>query len=102
MAGDQAPITGRLCAPTDTLLPGKSELFDLEKDPEEKENVADKQPDVLKDLEARLLTYAKQQTMSEWMNAQTDFLGFQGETLLDPGYNIDGGLPTEKPMIPQK
>ena len=84
------------------LLPGKSELFDLEKDPEEKENVADKQPDVLKDLEARLLTYAKQQKMSEWMNAQTDFLGFQGETLLDPGYNIDIGLPTEKPMIPQK
>ena len=84
------------------LLPGKSELFDLEKDPEEKENVADKQPHVLKDLESRLLTYAKQQKMSEWMNAQTDFLGFQGETLLDPGYNIDGGLPTEKPMIPQK
>ena len=84
------------------LLPGKRELFDLEKDPEEKENVADKQPHVLKDLEARLLTYAKQQKMSEWMNAQTDFLGFQGENLLDPGYNIDGGLPTEKPMIPQK
>ena len=84
------------------LLPGKTELFDLEKDPGEKENVADKHPDVLKDLEARLLTYAKQQKMSEWMQAQTDFLGFQGETLLDPAYNIDRGLPTEKPVIPQK
>lgn len=84
------------------LLPGKTELFDLEKDPGEKENVADKYPDVLRDLEARLLTYAKQQKMSEWMNAQTDFLGFQGETLLDPGYNIDRGLPTEKPVIPKK
>jgi arylsulfatase A-like enzyme len=84
------------------LLPGKTELFDLEKDPGEKENVADKHPDVLKDLESRLLTYAKQQKMSEWMQAQTDFLGFQGETLLDPGYNIDRGLPTEKPVIPQK
>ena len=84
------------------LLPGKTELFDLEKDPGEKENVADQHPDVLKDLTARLLTYAKQQKMSEWMKAQTDFLGFQGETLLDPGYNIDRGLPTEKPVIPKK
>ena len=84
------------------LLPGKTELFDLEKDPGEKENVAAQHPDVLKDLTARLLTYAKQQKMSEWMKAQTDFLGFQGETLLDPGYNIDRGLPTEKPVIPKK
>jgi arylsulfatase A-like enzyme len=84
------------------LLPGKTELFNLEKDPGEKENVADKHPDVLQDLQSRLLTYAKQQKMSEWMKAQTDFLGFQGETLLDPGYNIDRGLPTEKPVIPKK
>ena len=83
------------------ILPGKTELFDLENDPGEKENVADKHPEVVKDLEARLLAYAKQQKMSEWLKSQVDFLGFQGETVLDPGYNIDGGLPTEKPALPK-
>lgn len=84
------------------ILPGKTELFDLSKDPGEKENVADKFPEVVKDLEARLMAYARQQKMSEWLKAQVDFLGFQGETVLDPGYNIDRGLPTEKPAIPMK
>jgi hypothetical protein len=84
------------------LLPGKTELFDLEADPGEKDNVADKNPAVVKDLEARLLAYAGQQKMSEWMKAQIDYLGFQGETVLDPGYNIDRGLPTEKPALPKK
>lgn len=84
------------------LLPGKTELFDLSKDPGEKENVADKYPDIVKDLEARLLSYAKQQKPSEWMKSQIDFLGFQGETQLDPGYNIDQGLPTETPALPKK
>ncbi len=67
------------------ILPGKTELFDLEKDPGEKENVADQHPEVVKDLEARLLAYAKQQ-----------------KTVLDPGYNIDRGLPTEKLVLPMK
>lgn len=84
------------------LLPGKTALFDLEKDPGEKDNVADTHPDVVQDLEARLLSYAKQQKPSAWMKAQIDFLGFQGETLLDPGYNIDHGLPTEKPVMPEQ
>ncbi len=84
------------------ILPGKTELFDLQKDPGERENVAEKHPDVVKDLEARLLSYAKQQKMSEWLKAQVDYLGFQGETVLDPGYNIDRGLPTEKPALPKK
>jgi arylsulfatase A-like enzyme len=84
------------------ILPGNTELFDLSKDPGEKENVADKFPEVVKDLESRLLAYAKQQKMSEWMRSQIDFLGFQGETVLDPGYNIDRGLPTEKPSLPKK
>lgn len=83
------------------LMPGKIELFDLDKDPGEKDNVAERHPDVVKDLEARLLAYARQQKMSEWMKAQVDFLGFQGETLLDQGYNVDRGLPTEKPALPK-
>jgi arylsulfatase A-like enzyme len=84
------------------LLPGKTELFDLDQDPGEAVNVADKNPDVVKDLEARLLAYAKQQKMSEWMKSQIDFLGFQGTTVLDQGYNVDGGLPHERPILPKK
>ena len=84
------------------LLPGKTELFDLSKDPGEKENVADKHPDVVKDLEARLMNYAKQQKTSEWLKSQVDYLGFQGKTVLDPEYNLDDGLPSEKPVLPEK
>ena len=83
-------------------LPGKTELFDLSKDPAEKENVADKHPAVVRDLESRLLNYAKQQKMSEWLKSQVDYLGFQGETFLDPGYSTDGGLPHEKPVLPKQ
>ncbi len=82
------------------LLPGKTQLFDLAKDPGETTNVADQHPMVVNDLEARLTGYAKQQKMSERMKAQVDFLGFQGQTILDQGYNVDGGLPTEKPALP--
>lgn len=31
-----------------------------------------------------------------------DFLGSHGETVLKPGYNIERGLPTEKPVMPKK
>jgi len=84
------------------LLPGKTELFDLSKDPGEKENVADTYPDVAKDLEARLMTYARQQKMSEWLKSQVDFLGLQGKTVLDVDYNDDSGPPQEKPALPKK
>lgn len=83
------------------LMPGKTELFNLEEDPSEKENVADKNPDVVRELESRLLAYAREQKMSEWLKSQVDFLGFQGETLLDQGYNVDRGLPTEQPVLPR-
>lgn len=83
------------------LLPGKTELYDLSKDPGETENVAEQFPEVLKDLEARLIAYAKEQKMSEWFKAQPAFLGPQGKTVFDPGYDIDdGGLPEEKPALP--
>ena len=83
-------------------LPGKTELYDVVKDPGEKENVADKNSDVVKDLEVRLVNYARQQKPSLWLKSQVDYLGFQGETLLDPGYSTDGGLPNEKPVLPKK
>ncbi|MFM7976225.1 MAG: hypothetical protein ACKO8U_14210, partial [Pirellula sp.] len=81
-------------------LPDKTELFDLESDPGEKENLADKNPEIVADLESRLMEYAKQQQMSLWLKSQVDFLGFQGDPVLDPGYNVDGGLPTEQTLLP--
>ena len=83
-------------------LPGKTELFDLSKDPGEQNNVAEQHPDIVRDLESRLLAYAKEQKMSEWIKAQPAFLGAQGETIFDPDFDIDdSGLPREKPIIPR-
>jgi arylsulfatase A-like enzyme len=83
-------------------LPGKTELFDLAKDPGEKTNVAEQNPEVVKDLEARLVAYARQAKPSLWLLAQPAFLGPQGETAFDPGFDIDdGGLPREKPALPK-
>ncbi len=42
-------------------IPGKSQLFDLELDPGESNDVAAQHPDVVKELEGRLLAYASQQ-----------------------------------------
>jgi arylsulfatase A-like enzyme len=85
------------------LLPGKTELFDLTADPGEKNNVAEQNPEVVRDLESRLIAYAKQQKMSEWLKAQPDYLGAQGKTLFDPDFDIDdGGLPQAKTVLPTK
>jgi arylsulfatase A-like enzyme len=84
-------------------LPGKTELFDLEADPGEKNNVAERNPEVVRDLEARLMAYAKEQKMSLWLKAQPDYLGAQGKTILDPDFDIsDGGLPQEKTILPKQ
>lgn len=84
-------------------LPGRSELFDLAQDPEEKTNLADQDPDIVRDLEARLMAYARQQKPAEWIKAQPQFLGAQGKTVFDPDFDIDdgGGLPHEKPVLPK-
>lgn len=84
------------------LLPGRTELFDLAKDPGEKNNLAVQYPDVVNDLEARLLDYAKQMKPSEWIKAQPAFLGAQGRTIFDPDFDMDdSGLPHEKPVLPK-
>jgi arylsulfatase A-like enzyme len=84
------------------LLPGKTELFDLATDPGEKNDVAAQNPEVVRDLEARLLAYAKQQKTSEWIKAQPDYLGAQGKTVFDPDFDIDdGGMPHAKTMLPK-
>ncbi len=83
------------------VLPEKIELFNVDTDPSERQDVAQRHPEIVRDLESRLTAYANQQQMSEWLKSQVDFLGFQGETVLDPDYNIDGGLPTEKSALPK-
>jgi arylsulfatase A-like enzyme len=85
------------------LLPGRTELFDLVVDPGEKNDVAAQNPEIVRDLEGRLIAYAKQQKPSEWMKAQPDYLGAQGKTLFDPDFDIDdGGVPHLKPVLPKK
>ena len=70
-------------------FPGKTELFDLAEDPGERTNVADQHPEIVADLEARLLGYARQQKPAEWIKAQPAFVGAQGKTVLDPDFDID-------------
>lgn len=83
------------------LLPGKTELFNLASDPGETKNVAAENPEVARDLEARLLQYAREQKMSLWIKAQPAFVGAQGKTVIDPDFDIDDdGLPHEKVAIP--
>jgi hypothetical protein len=83
------------------LLPGKTELFNLANDPGETTNVADQNPEIVRDLEARLLAYARQQKPSLWIKAQPAFIGAQGKTVIDPDFDIDDdGLPQEKVVLP--
>ena len=93
-------LSGKHSEPASCHLAGKTELFDLEKDPGELTNVADQNPEVVKDLDARLMAYAKQQKMSLWLKSQVDFLGFQGQTT-SPNTASTVGCRTEKPILPK-
>ena len=58
-------------------------------------------PEIVRDLDARLLAYAKQQKPSLWIKAQPAFVGAQGKTVIDPDFDIDDdGLPQEKVVLP--
>ena len=84
------------------LLPERIELYDVVNDLGETHNVAQEHPEIVAELKARLLAYAEQQKMSEWLKCQVDYLGFQGKTVLIPESNIDDGLPTEIPVLPTR
>ena len=58
----------------------------------------------MRDLEARLLAYARQQKTSEWIKAQPDFVGAQGKTVFDPDFDIDDGGPSARRscVLPRK
>ena len=62
------------------LLPGKTELFDLSKDPGEKNNVADQYPGDCARSRSASHRLRKQKKPSEWIKAQPAFLGAQGKT----------------------
>ncbi len=66
-------------------LPGKTELFDLSQDPGEKDNVAADHPEIVKELEARLLDYARQQKPAEWIRAAAAILGCAGQNRVRSG-----------------
>ncbi len=84
------------------LLPGKTELFNLTKDPGETTNVAGQNPEVYTDLDSRLLGYAREQKPSLWIKAQPAFVGGQGKTVFDPDFDIDDdGLLHEKISLPK-
>jgi arylsulfatase A-like enzyme len=84
------------------LLPGKTELFELAGDPGEKHDVAAQHPEVVQDLQDRLVAYAREQKPSEWIKAQPDYLGAQGKTVFDPDFDIDdGGTPHMKTVLPK-
>lgn len=53
--------------------PGKPELYNLLNDPEERTDLAGQSPEIVQDLEARLLAYAKQQKPGEWTQAEPAF-----------------------------
>jgi arylsulfatase A-like enzyme len=85
------------------LLPGKTQLFNLASDPGETKDVAADNPEIVKDLETRLIAYARQQQPSLWIKAQPAFVGNQGKTVIDPDFDIDDeGLPHERTALPGK
>ncbi len=85
------------------LLPGKTQLFNLAKDPGETNDVAADNPEIVKDLEGRLLAYAREQKPSLWIKAQPAFVGNQGKTVIDPDFDIDdSGLAHERTVLPAR
>jgi arylsulfatase A-like enzyme len=83
-------------------FPGKTELYNLADDPAEKTNLADRHPDIVRELNASLVAYAREMKPSKWIKAQPSFLGAQSATLFDPDFDLDdAGLPHEKPRLPK-
>jgi len=79
-------------------LPPKTELYNLATDVSEKTNVADQNPAIVSDLEARLLKYGSEQKPSEWLKAQVNYLGVQGETATPA--DLDAGTPGAETAMP--
>jgi len=79
-------------------LPGKTELFNLSRDKEERNNVAWQHPDIVEYLEARLVAYAKEQKFSEWLKIQHHFWDFDAQG--QPDFDDDYWVPEDDDDIP--
>ena len=78
-------------------------ILNFARDPGETTNLAEQTPEIVHDLEERLLAYAKEQKMSEWIKAQPAFAGAQGKTVFDPDFDIDdSGLPHDRSLLPKR
>jgi arylsulfatase A-like enzyme len=77
-----------------SILPEKVELFNIAKDPYEKENVADKYPDIVTKLKARANQLASQQVAP--MVLQTEFNAMRQRLVLPPA------LPGEEMMFTEE
>ena len=51
-------------------FPGKTELYNLSADPEETANVADQHPEIVRELNDRLVAYVREMKPSEWIKAR--------------------------------
>lgn len=80
-------------------LPGKTELYNLINDPSESQNVAAQYPEIVRQLEARLLQYGSEQKPSEWLKAQMNYIGIQSETAMPA--DLDAGPPGTETVLPE-
>ena len=84
------------------LLPGKTQLFNVAKDPGETTDVAAENPEIVQDLRRACWPTRKEQKPSLWIKAQPAFVGNQGKTIIDPDFDIDdSGLPHEEMVPPE-
>ncbi|VVQ20632.1 arylsulfatase B [Pseudomonas fluorescens] len=65
------------------LLPARSQLFDLEADPQEKHDLAAEHPEVVTRLLAKLNDYGRQQLPSKFLVSQGRYLKYQGKALFE-------------------
>jgi len=82
-------------------LPSKNELFDLEKDPGEKDNLSDQYPEKVKELEDILNRYARQSQAALFLSSYMPFVKqhFDKASLAYDG-DEDMGQPNEDPVLP--
>jgi len=83
------------------MLPSKVELYDLEADPGENNNLEKQYPDVVKQLEARLNEYAKSAKASLYFKEYMPFImeDYKTSSMVYDG-DEDSGQPGEKPVLP--
>jgi arylsulfatase A-like enzyme len=80
-------------------LPPKVELYNLATDPGETNNLAEQNPAIVSELEARLIQYGSEQKPSEWLKAQVNYLGAQSETATPS--DLDAGPPGTETVLPE-